>query len=223
MIGQRTQARHRLHRLLHRHNLTPPAGELFAAAQRDGWQQLALQPLEPVLIIQDRQLLDAVAPGLAQVEQPLCLESVPDPWALQVPYLVQQTGLGVLTAMILPAAIGDITRFPHAPQLVGYAGRGTRVHDSAETHRRGGHTKQGRRDLHAALVEAAWVAVIHNAHWNARFEKLCRRLSKDKGIVAIARQMLVVVGPIWHDRAPEQHTDAVALARKLMTWAEQGG
>jgi transposase len=32
---------------------------------------------------------------------------------------VQQTGLGVLTAMILLAAIGDITRFPHAQQLVG--------------------------------------------------------------------------------------------------------
>jgi transposase len=53
LIGQRTQARHRLHRLLHRHNLTPPAGELFAAAQRDGWQPLALQPLEHVLVIQD--------------------------------------------------------------------------------------------------------------------------------------------------------------------------
>jgi transposase len=68
------------------------------------------------------------------------------------------------------------------------------VHDSAETHRRGALAKQGRRDLRAALVEAAWVAVIHNAHWKARFEKLCRRLSKDKAIVASARQMLVVVG-----------------------------
>ena len=144
LICQRTQARNRLHSLLHRHNLTPPEGELFATAQRDWWKQLTLEPLEPLLVIQDLQLLDSVAPWLEQVEQQLCLESVHDPWAMQVPYLVQQTGIGVLTAMILLAAIGDITRFPHAQQLVGYAGLGTRVHDSADTHRSDGITKQGR-------------------------------------------------------------------------------
>ena len=32
--------------------------------------------------------------------------------------------------------------------------------------------------------------------------------------------MLVVV---WHDREPDQHTDPVAVARKMMTWAREGG
>lgn len=223
LIRQRTQARNRLHSVLHRHNLTPPEGEPFAAAQREWWEHLAVEPLEKLLVTQDLQRLDSVEPLVAQVEQQLCLESVKEPWARQIPYLVQSTGIGVLTAMILLAAIGDITRFPHAQQLVGYAGLGTRVHDSADTHRSGGITKQGRRDLRAAMVEAAWVAVIHNAYWKARFENLCRRVSREKAIVAIARQMLVVVWHVWHNREPDQHTDAVALARKLMTWAEQGG
>jgi len=125
--------------------------------------------------------------------------------------------------MVLLAAIGDITRFPHARQLVGYAGLGARVYDSAETHHGGGITKQGRRDLRAALIEAAWVAVLHNAYWKARFEKLCRRLGKEKAIVAIARQMLVVVWHLWHDHELDRHMDTVTLARKLMTWAEAGG
>ena len=223
LIRQRTQARNRLHSVLHRHNLTPPEGELFGAAQRAWWHHLDLKPMERLLVTQDLQLLDGVAPLIEQVEQQLCLESVTAPWATQVPYLVQQTGIGVLTAMILLAAIGDITRFPRAPHLVGYAGLGARVHDSADTHHGGGITKQGRRDLRAAMVEAAWVAVIHNAHWKARFEHLCRHLSKEKAIVAIARQMLVVVWHVWHDREPDQHTEAVAIARKFMTWAEQGG
>jgi transposase len=223
LIRQRTQTRNRLHSLLHRHNLTPPDGELFAPAQRNWWRQLNLKPMEQLLVTQDLQQLDAVAPLLEQVEQQLCLESVQEPWATQVPYLIQQTGIGLLTAMILLAAIGDIERFPHAPKLVGYAGLGARVHDSADTHRGGGITKQGRRDLRAAMVEAAWVAVIHNAQWKARFEHLCRRLSREKAIVAIARQMLVVVWHVWHDREADQHTDAIAIARKMMTWAEQGG
>ena len=223
LIRQRTHARQRLHSLLHRHNLTPPEGELFATAQRKWWQRLPLESLEHLLMQQDLQLLDALQPLIEQVEHPLCLESVKAPWAESVPYLVQQTGLGVLTAMMLLAAIGDIARFPHAPQLVGYAGLGARVHDSAETHRGGGITKQGRRDLRAAMVESAWVAVIHNPHWKARFEHLCRHLSKEKAIVAIARQMLVVVWHVWHDREPDQHMEAAAIARKMMTWAEQGG
>jgi transposase len=223
LIHQRTQARNRLHSVLHRHNLTPPEGELFGAAQRAWWQQLPLAPLEKLLVTQDLQLLDSVAPLIDQVEQQLCLESVKEPWATQVPYLVQHTGIGALTAMILLAAIGDITRFPHAQKSVGYAGLGTAVHDSADTHRGGGITKQGRRELRAALVEAAWVAVIHNPYWKARFEHLCRHLSKEKAIVAIARQLLVVVWHTWHDHEVDQHTDAVTIARKLMTWAEQGG
>lgn len=183
---------------------------------------MPLEPLEKLLVTQDLQLLDSVEPLIEQVDQQLCLESVREPWAAQVPYLVQQTGIGVLTAMILLAAIGDISRFAHAQRLVGYAGLGAAVHDSADTHRGGGITKQGRRDLRAAMVEAAWVAVIHNAHWKARFEHLCRHLSKEKAIVAIARQMLVVVWHVWHDREPDQHTEALAVARKMMTWAETG-
>jgi transposase len=223
LIRQRTQARNRLHSVLQRHNLTPPAGEPFAAAHRAWWEQLSLEPLEKLLVTQNLQLLDALEPLLAQVEQQLYLQSVQEPWVRQVPYLVQPTGIGVLTAMVLLAAIGDITRFPHARQLVGYAGLGARVYDSAETHHGGGITKQGRRDLRAALIEAAWVAVLHNAYWKARFEKLCRRLGKEKAIVAIARQMLVVVWHLWHDHELDRHMDTVTLARKLMTWAEAGG
>ncbi len=223
LIRQRTQARNRLQALLQLHNIAPPEGELFAANQREWWLHLPLEPLEKLLVTQDLQLLDAVAPLLEQVEQQLHLESVQEPWATQMPYLLQQTGVGLLTAMILLSVIGDIARFPHAQQLVGYAGLGAAVHDSADTHHGGGITKQGRRDLRTAMVEAAWIAVIHNAHWKARFEHLCRHVSKEKAIVAIARQMLVVVWHVWHDREPDQHTDAGTVARKMMTWAEQGG
>jgi hypothetical protein len=67
------------------------------------------------------------------------------------------------------------------------------------------------------------VAVLHSEHWKARFEHLCRHLSKEKAIVAIAGQMLVVVWHTWHDREVDQHAEATAIARKVMTWAEQGG
>lgn len=223
LIRQRTQARNRLHSVLQRHNLTPPEGELFGTAQRDWWNSLNLEPLEQLLVTQDLQILDHLVPLIEQVEQQLYLESFREPWKEHTPFLIQQTGIGALTAMILLAAIGDIQRFPRAPQLVGYAGLGARVHDSADQHRGGGITKQGRRDLRGAMVEAAWVAVMHNGHWKTRFDHLCKHLSKEQAITAIARQMLVVVWHVWHDHEPDQHTDPETVARKMMTWARDGG
>ncbi len=223
LIRQRTQARNRLHSLLHRHTIFPPEGELFALTQRPWWNALDLPSGEQLLVSQDLHLLDTLVPLIEQIDRQLRLESVRDPWAAQVPYLVQHTGIGLLTAMVLLAAIGDITRFAHASQLVGYAGLGAAVHDSADTHQRGGITKQGRRELRAAMVEAAWVAVIHNVYWRAQFQRLSRRLGGEKAIVAIARRMLVGVWHTWHDGEVDRHTDVLAIARKMMTWAEQGG
>lgn len=59
--------------------------------------------------------------------------------------LFELCGIGLVTAVTLLAAIGDISRFPDADHLVGYAGLGARVHDSGLTTHTGGITKAGRR------------------------------------------------------------------------------
>lgn len=223
LIRQRTQARNRLHSVLQRHNLTPPEGNVCFEAQRAWWQTQPLDAAEQLLVAQDLSLLDTLTPLIEQVETTLRQRSVREPWVNHVPLLVQQTGIGVLTAMIVLAAIGDIQRFERAPQLVGYAGLGSTVHDSGETHTHGGITKQGRRDLRTAMVEAAWVAVVHNPYWKARFERLSKRLGRSQAIVAIARLMLVALWHMWHDGQSDCHGEATAIARKMMTWAEQGG
>jgi transposase len=222
-VKQRTQARNRLQGLLQDHNLLPPEGDLFAPEQRAWWLAVDLSPAERLLIAQDLLALDQLAPLIDQVETAIQMQSTCEPWASEVPWLIQQTGIGLLTAMTLLAAIGDISRFQHPNQLVGYAGLGARVHASGETHNTGGITKQGRRELRAAMVESAWSAVTHNAYWKAKFDRYARRLGDGKAIVAIARQMLVSVWYLWHNHAVDRHTDATAIAHKLWTWAENGG
>ena len=171
-IKQRTQTRNRLQSLLQGHNLLPPEGDLFAPEQRAWWQTLDLPPGERLLLTQDLLALDQLAPLIDQVETAIQLQNTCEPWASEVPYVLQQTGIGLVTAMTVLAAIGDINRFAHPSQLVGYAGLGARVHESGQTHNTGGITKQGRRELRAAMVETAWVAVVHNAFWKAKFAAL---------------------------------------------------
>jgi len=223
LIRQRTRARNRLQSVLQRHNWLPPAGALFGPEQRSWWEALPLTAPEQLLVSQDLRMLDQVAPLLAEVDALLYQQSTSEPWCDQAPYLLQLSGVGTITAMTLLAGIGDISRFEHPNQLVGYAGLGVRIHDSGQSHHTGGITKQGRRELRTVMVEAAWSAVAHNAHWQAKFSRYCQRHAPAKAIVAIARQLLVSIWYLWHNRLVDRYNDAPTIASKFWAWAEQGG
>ena len=74
--------------------------------------------------------LEHIGPQIAAVDAELRRLSTSELWSEQVPYLLQLPGIALLTAMTILSAIGDVTRFPTAKQLVGYAGLGAGVHAS---------------------------------------------------------------------------------------------
>jgi transposase len=221
LVQLRTQARNRLHSVLQRHNVVPPARGLFAADHRAWWAQLSLSRVEQLRVRQELAMLDHLEPQLAEVETELLHLSTTEPWSAQVPFLVQLPGVGVLTAMVLLSAIGEIQRFAHAKQLVGYSGLGASVHQSGQSHHTGGITKQGRRELRAAMVEAAWAAVGHSLYWKQQFERLAVRIGRRKAIVAIARKLLVVVWHVLSEHQVDRHGEIEQAARKFMNWGTQ--
>jgi hypothetical protein len=125
--------------------------------------------------------------------------------------------------MTVLAAIGDITRFPSAKKLVGYAGLGASVHASGETYRTGHITKQGRKDLRWILVEAARIAVLYHDYWKQEYARLEKRLGSNKAIVVIARKLLVAVWHVLHDREADRHAVAQKVADKFLLWSRYLG
>ncbi len=214
LVQQRTQLRNRLRSLLHRHHLVPPTGDPFATSQRSWWEEAPLSAVERLRAHQDLLQLDQLTPLITAVEAELARLSVVEPWAAQVPYLLQLPGIGLISAMTLLAAIGDIARFPAAKHLVGYSGLGAGVHVSGQTHHGGPITKQGRREIRAVMVEAAWVAVARHPHWQREFQRLAARIGRGKAIVAIARKLLVVVWYVLSGQVADTHADEAAVARK---------
>jgi transposase len=184
LIQVRMRARNRLHSLTHRHNLIPARGSLFAPKQRDWWLSQDLSPTESLRLRHDLETLHHVDGQLGTVDDELNRLTTIEPWARFYPYLVQLPSFGLVVSMTVLAAIGDITRFPSAKHLFGYAGLGASIHDSGKTHRTGRITKQGRRDLRCVLVQAAWVAVNthpHRIHFMLRaavLHSLLRRLQR---------------------------------------------
>ncbi len=64
-------------------------------------------------------------------------------------------GVGIITAAIVVAEVGEIARFPTARQFSSWCGPTPTEHSSAENIRRGHISKQGSRWLRWVLVEAA--------------------------------------------------------------------
>ncbi len=216
LVKNRTMLKNRLHSVLHRHHLVPPEGDPFLPAHQAGWEALPVSPTERLHLRHDWATLATLAPQLAEVEVELERLSTVSPWAEQVPYLLQLPGCGLIITMTLLAAIGDITRFEDANHLVGYAGLGTGIHDSGNTHRTGHITKAGRRDLRWAAIEAAWRAVDCHAYWKQEYERLLRRMEPNKAIVVIAHKLLIAVWHVLTERAADKHADPQLVATKLM-------
>jgi len=171
-----------------------------------------------VLAQQDRALVAYLTSLIQTVETELAHLSQQEPWKSQVPFLIQLPGIGLIAAMTVLAAVGEITRFSSAKHLVGYAGLGTRVHASGQVHRSGSITQCGRSEVRTVLVEAAWTPIRTSAWWRARYEQLARRMPPAKAIVAIARTLLVVIWHVLTAHTADQQADPKAVARRLFRW-----
>lgn len=216
MANLKRLAKNRLQGVLHRYSIPLPEGPLFDAGQKSWWLGLSLTPLELVRVKSDWETLEFAQSQIAYLEKQMGI------WAAQeerVAILFELCGLGLVTAVTLLAAIGDIHRFPDAKHLVGYSGLGARIHNSGMTTQTGGITKAGRRDIRAALVEAAQVAVLHDPRWINELARLEPRIGRNKAIVAIARKMLVIVWHILSQNEPEKHLNLERLARKYYEFA----
>jgi transposase len=220
MVRLSTQAKNRLHSLLHRHHIDSPDGSPFQPCHREWWLSLPVSALERVRIQSDLNTLAFAQEQIQILDQAITLVAAEDD---RVPILVQLPGIAHLTAVTLLAAIGDISRFPSAKQLVGYAGLGARVHDSGLTRRTGRITKAGRRDIRTAMVEAAHTAARTHPHWIAELDRLQPRLGYNKAIVTIARKLLVAVWHVLTQECADRYALAGAVARKLLRLAHKLG
>ena len=105
-------------------------------------------------------------------------------------------GVKKLSAMQILAEIGnDLSSFITASHLTGWAGLRPRNDESAGKIK-SRKTLYGNRYLRRILVQCAWSASrTKNCWFRSKFEDLCKRKSKKKALIAIARKLLVV---IWH-------------------------
>lgn len=215
-----TQAKNRLHAVIQRHHLKPPAGNAFAKANNGWWQGLTLGRLEKMNLQSDLETLQFAEQQEVRVEKEMRVIAAEDE---NIGRLLHISGFGVITAVTVYAAIGDITRFSEPKKLVGYAGLGARVHDSGMTTRTGKITKAGRRDLRVALVEAAHVVANSHPHWKAELARLQPRIGYNRAIVAIARKLLITVWYVLAHKVADRFAEEEMVSKKMLHIAYEVG
>ncbi len=210
--------RNRLHSFLHRHNLLLPEGGLVDG---EWWaQQEKISTLEKLQIQQELSLLAQIEAHKAELDRELGRQSLGEIWGKQAIRRMQLPGMGVVIAMTVLSAIGEIHRFEDANHLVGYSGLGAGVHDSGQEHIEKRITKSGRKELRWAMVEAAWRAVRMSPYWKEQYEKYLHRMRRpNQAIVVVARKLLVAV---WHVLTKEETDERASeedLAYKMLLWS----
>jgi transposase len=155
------------------------------------------------------ELLDRLGPGIEELDKAVKGEAARRPEAVE---LMQQTGVGPVTALAFVLTVGPIERFPSSRQWVSYLGLNPRE-DSRGGHQRLGHiSKQGNEMLRWLLVEAGHTAARLDPLLERRYLRLKFRRGAKVAKVAIARRL--AVGLYWRlrRRAAASHVQPPVLA-----------
>lgn len=125
------------------------------------------------------------------------------PFQHQVRLLQRIPGVSLIAAAIIIAEIGaDMTRFVSAAHLASWAGVCPGNRQSAGK-RLGGKTTGGNVWLRGVLGQVAWAAIRKKGtSFKARYGRIARRQGKQKAVVAVMHNLVVVISRVLQGQVP---------------------
>lgn len=194
VVRHRTRIKNEVHAILHAHLIPPcPHADLFGRLGRVWLSRQAIPDDEAAAIERHLRELDRLGEDLAALDREIAQAAVDDP---AVKRLLTITGVNLIVAAGLVAAIGDVQRFPDPQKLVSYVGLNPRVRQSGlGLAQHGRISKRGRSHARAMLVEAAWAASKAPGPLRAFFLRIRARRGHQIAAVAVARKLAVLC---WH-------------------------
>jgi transposase len=187
MVCLRTSLRNQLHALAMSQGICRKK-KLWASAGRGELEGLALDLWASRRRQELLALLDRLDPCLAELDQAVKQEAQKYPAAL---WLMEQPGVGPVTALMFVLTIGPVERFRSSKQVVSYLGLNPRESSSGGRQRLGSISKQGNTMVRYLLVEAAQSASRYDEELRRGYQRLKFRRGGAVAKVAIARKLAV--------------------------------
>jgi transposase len=218
------RARNRLSKFLLRQGRRAPEGTKAWTGKYLQWIKVMSfeQPAQEATLLDYLHEVEHVGQRIVRLEQAIdtAVETVPAKMRAVIQGLQSLRGIAKISAVSIVAELGEVSRFAHPRQLMGYSGAVSSEHSSGERTRRGSITKAGNAHLRRIVVEAAWAyrhrpsigaqhaarqqeasAAVKEIAWkaqhrlHARYSKLLAKgKTKQKVVTAVGRELL---GFIW--------------------------
>ncbi len=190
LVQVRTGLRNKVHALLDKYEYRSEFSDMFCKAGMEWLGGLRLSSIDQVIMDTCIASIKGLDSQIAIVSR----ETAKYVWnSSDVRLLLSMTGIDVFSAMVIATEIVDIKRFATAWKLVSYAGLAPGYRESAGKVRCGRVTKQGSKWLRCIMVQSARQAVRHDERFKAYYERVKRRKGDANAIVAVAKEMLVVI------------------------------
>ena len=200
LVRLRVQVKNKIHALLWKQGIRSPytlftqKGLRWLDAQTfPQTTAVALATYRETLALLDRQVAEAEHRMIADNKH-----------REEVKLLVTIPGISYLSALTIMAEVGNVTRFPSAKKLMGYAGVVPSTYASGGKVRHGKIIKQGSSWLRYILVEAAH----HQLHCTKRkglrdyYNGIKDRKGSKAAAVATARKLCAVIFRVLTDKRP---------------------
>jgi transposase len=222
VVRHRTRIKNEVHAILHAHLVPPcPHADLFGKLGRVWLAQQAVPDDERAAIERHLRELDRLGEDLAVLDREIAQAAIADP---AVKRLLTITGVNLIVAAGLVAAIGDVRRFSDPQKLVSYVGLNPRVRQSGlGLAQHGRISKRGRSHARAMLVEAAWAAAKAPGPLRAFFLRIRARRGHQIAAVAVARKLAVLCWHMLTKEADYQWARPALVANKLRSMELQAG
>ena len=192
LVRERTRHKNRIHTILSRYNLHSPSTDLFGRKGRAFLEKVRNQLSSTHQLMLDNYLclIDVLNERIKSVNQVIRAWSKDEP---RFKLLTSMPGVGIYSAAVIIAEIGEISRFDGAKQLCSYAGLVPSTRSSDAHVRHGRITKEGSPWLRWIMVNAAQRSPCASPRLARFHERTLKQNGKKTARVALARKMLTIV------------------------------
>ena len=181
-----TEAKNELHAILARNNVHLPVKTPFCKRWKILVSGLELGPVDGAVRDELLERIDYFEKQLKRLDEALAAAAKSFP---EVSALLPIHGIGLFTALLIVAEIGEPRRFQNKSQVGAYAGLTPRVAQSGEHCYHGSITRQGSSWLRWALVQAAMHVTARDPMLSNFYTRTRKRSSAKIARVAVARKL----------------------------------
>jgi transposase len=193
LVQMRTRVKNQLRSLATSEGMERKPG-LWSRRGQQQFQALELAPWAGRRRQDNLELLAELLRRSDPLDQEVAQQAAQQPAAVR---LMTHPGVGPITALAFVLVIGDPARFANSKKLTSYLGLIPSEDSSGGKQRLGHISKQGNAMLRGLLVEAAHVAVRHDAQWKRDYRRLAMRKNRSIAVVAMARKLAVRLWWMW--------------------------